>query len=268
MSNLANLYTDEIKKQFEVFYANWEPGAAVELGDYGLLDGNIFLHIGKLKDDFPEFSGDVIKITADQWKDHKEFQSESGVEVNLLSKGSLNARGIPVAKATLEVKFANKDSIFFNAADCTTTRISNKAKIGEILKTLLKNGKWKKEYCVVTDLVQSGLTILAISKSNNSEISFETDSPQIEKINLADASIKVNLHRESSIGYKVEGKEGLYIMMGLCKIKNRFIWWGTGDFEPKTLRFPTSARTMMENSSAIKTEESAEDLAFAQLGIE
>lgn len=265
MASIAKLYSDEIKKHFRVLYANWEPGGPIELGDYGIMDGNIFIPIGKLKEDFPEFAGKMINTTPDPTKDLKEFKSESGVEVNLLAKGSLNTSGAKLAKATLEIKFSKKDSIFFNAAECTTTRITNKAKVGEKLKDLMKQGKWNKEYCVVTDLVKAGRTIIAISQSDSSGISFEVSSSAIEKINLADASIELNITSEKSIGYKVDATDGMYILMGLCKIKNPFLWLG-GGFLPKTTMMTESMEFKIENTSGIRTEDSVDELIFAQMG--
>ncbi len=266
MSKLANLYANELKRHFKILYANWEPGGPLHLGDYGILDGNIFIPKGNLKNDFIEFKGNVIKITADPTADHKEFKSERAVEINLVAKGTVTA-GIPLAKAALEVKFGRKDSIFFNAAGCTTNRISNKLKVGEILKELLKEKKWEKEYCVVTDLVKAGRTVIAISQGRNSTISFEAESPAVERINLADASVKLNLTSERSIGYKVDGAEGLDILLGLCKIKNAFIW-GSGEFGHKAMRMTESMEFRIENSSAFKTEESLDELYFGQMGKE
>jgi hypothetical protein len=117
------------------------PGAPIELGDYGIMDGNIFIHMGKLKNDFEAFAGDVIQLSTDPTKDLMEFKSESGVDVNFMAKGSVNAAGTTLAKAALEIKFSEKDAVFFNAADCTTTRIANKAKVGDILMQMLEDKK-------------------------------------------------------------------------------------------------------------------------------
>ena len=67
----------------------------------------------KLKEDFEEFQGNVIKTVLDLTKDHKSFKSEKGVDINLKSKGLQDASGVPLAKAVLEIKFSSKDSIFF-----------------------------------------------------------------------------------------------------------------------------------------------------------
>lgn len=268
MSKIADLYADQIKRNFKVFYANWEPGGPVELGDYGIMNGNIFTPVGKLKNDFAEFKGNVIEVADDATKDHKEFKSEGGVQVNMATKGSLSASGTTLAKASLEIKFTKKDSVFFNAAECTTTRISNKVKVGKILKSLLDDDRWEKRYCVVTELVTAGKTLVAISQSNDSAISFEADSPTLERINLTDASIKINLASERSIGYKVDAGEGLIILLGLCKMKNAFPWIDGAEFEPKTFKMTESTMLQIENEPKIKTENNSDELYFGQMGKE
>jgi len=275
MSKIAHLYSDEVKKNFEVFYANWEPGGPVELGDYGFMNGNIFIPHGKLKNDFTEFAGGMIQFSTDTTKDLKEFKSDGGVEVNLVPKGSVNMYGIAVVKASLDIRFSKTDSVYFHAADCTTTRISNKAKIGEVLKQLYKEGKWDNDYYVVTDLVQAGRTIIAISQDRNSGISFEAESPLIEKINLADAGIKLNISSEKSIGYKVDAEEGLDILLGLCKLRKSFIG-GNVTFKARKLKMEESLQFIIEKDEEIGDEEDNDedmdenqeddDLVFEQMG--
>ncbi|MCL6102726.1 MAG: hypothetical protein M1292_09580 [Bacteroidetes bacterium] len=266
MGSIANVYADAVKKHFKVLYGNWEPGAPIELGDYGVMEGNIFIPMGKLKKDFPEFEGDFLQFTPDQTKDNKEFKSEVGVEVSLLPKGSLSVQGVELAKATLDIKFSSKNMVYFNAAGCTTTRITNKAKLGEVLKQLLSAGRWKKEYCVVTDLVQTERAIIAISNSGNAGISIEADSPLIEKINLADASIKMSLKTEKDIGYKVPADEGLMLLIGICKIKNPFLWWG-GNLVPLAEIKGPDVLYRIENAPEIVTESSVDELIFGQMGM-
>lgn len=267
MSRIANVYSDAVKKHFRVLYANWEPGSPIALGDYGVMEGNIFIPMGKLKKDFPEFKGDFLQFTPDQTKDNKEFKSQGGVEVSLLPKGSLSVQGVELAKATLDIKFSSTNMVYFNAMGCTTTRITNKAKLGEVLKVLLTDGRWKKEYCVVTDLVESEKAIVAISNSSNSGISFEADSPLVEKINVGDASIKLSLKNEKDIGYKVPADEGLSLLIGLCKIKNPFLWWG-GNFVQKARLMNSAIQYRMENAPEFVTEDSVDDLIFGQMGMD
>jgi hypothetical protein len=82
--SIADLYLDQLKKHFKIFYANWVLGGPIKLGDYGIIQGNIFIPIGNFEDDFPnEFPSNTIQIAQDPTKDQKEFKSERGVEVIL-----------------------------------------------------------------------------------------------------------------------------------------------------------------------------------------
>lgn len=264
MTSTAKLYASEIKKHFRTLYANWEPGGPIELGDYGMLDGTIFTPLGKLSEDFPEFAKGLIKTQKDNSADHKEFRSEGGVDVSFYAKGSVNGAGTTLAKAAIEVKFGHKDAIFFNAAGCTTDRISNKAKVGEVLKKLFEEKKWKRTFCVVTDLVTAGQTIIAISQGNNSSITVEADSPAVQRINLADAKMGITITSERNIGYKVDAENGLILLLGLCQIKPKFLGTG-GDFNVKTITKRSKSLTAGSLKASAITDA---DLSFIQLGLE
>jgi len=256
MSKIANIYSDAIKSHFKVLYANWEPGTPIELGDYGNMDGNLFIPMGKLKNDFPAFKKVLLQTTSDIKKDNKEFKSESGVQVNLLPKGALSVQGAVLAKATLDIKFAGKHIVYFNAIGCTNTRITNKAKLGEKLIELYNKKKWNKNYYVVTDLVEADKAIIAISNSSDSGISFEAESPLLKKINLSDASIKLDLKMEKDIGYKVPADEGLILLIGLCKIETH-LFSSEKEFKPitKGLSGAISYRmTNQTNSESLNTD--------------
>jgi len=261
MSSTANLYANEVKKHFKTLYANWEPGQDLRLGDYGSLEGNLFIPEGNLEEDFPQdFPQGFIILRDDGTTDHKDFRSESGVDVTFSAKGSAGPGGAPLAKATLEVKFGHKDAIFFDAAGCTTERISNKAKVGEVIAKLHANKKWDTRHCIVTDLVTAGRTILAVSQSASSSITVEASSDAVKQIDLSDASVGLGFTSAKSIGYKVEAKQGLYLLMGLCQYKKGFLGIG-GGFGPRAAR-----RGRLRSNAANAADQ--EDMRFIQLGME
>src|SRR5690606_13093943 len=259
---IAKLYSREVKRNFKVLFANWLPGSPIELGDYGIMRGDIFVPMGKLKNDFPEFAGDVIQTELDPTSDHKEFKSGDGIEVRFSPKGSITAGGAPLAKASLEVAFSRENSVFFDAAECRTTRIANKARLGEIVKSLMAQDRWNRKFCVVTEVVQAGRTTIAISSGRDSSISFEADSPAIQNINLADAGIGFSVARERDIGYKLNAPNGLSILIGLCKMKSPFLT-PVKNFSPlETLDTLSNGAEVAEE---VDTEVSVDELTFGQL---
>lgn len=50
MASIVEIYTGAVRANLKPLFANWEPGKPVELGDYGILSGDAFIHIGNIKD--------------------------------------------------------------------------------------------------------------------------------------------------------------------------------------------------------------------------
>lgn len=170
MSSIATVYSNAVKKHFKTFFTNWEPGVPLALGDYGYLEDNIFIPIGKITDDYPEIGDTFLKFTFNPSKNHEEFKSGSGIEVKLEPGVSMSVKGVALAKAVLNINFSSENQVYFNAIGCKTTRITNKAMLGYSLEPLMTEGRWKKEFCVVTDLVEADKVLIAISNSNSSGI--------------------------------------------------------------------------------------------------
>lgn len=226
MSSIGKIYTREVKKHFRKLRANWEPGEQVELGDFGIMTsgGHIFQRLGNIK---RKFNID-FDIRQDPTKDHKWFASSRGVSVKFNAKGQLDNPASPVtANARVKVEFSKEKAVFFNAAQCTTTSVEDKLKLSDAIFKLYKQGKWKKRYVVITDLVTAGKTMIAISSSSDSEFVVEAESKAIKTINLADASIGLTVSAKKNVGYSVDAKNGLIPLIGLSKLQSKFLGLGT-----------------------------------------
>lgn len=261
MSTTVKTYTEAVYDNLNPLYANWEPGAPVSLGDFGELRDRTFVRLGNIA----EF-GMTFDPIDDDTPDHKFFTSEDSVEVKFNARGNVPIDGVANAKATLEVAFANKDAVFFNAADCIHSMIASKVKLGKDVMAAYDdgNGDWQREWVVVTDLVTAGATTIAVSLGNSASIVFEAEA-NVEKINLADANLGLSIKSSSNVGLQVVADHGLVLLLGLCKIQTTFLWW-SDKFKPLA-RGLNDARMLnvYENSSRIVTEESSEALYFGQL---
>ena len=258
MIGAVEIYTDAVYNNFKPLHANWEPGRPVQLGDYGVMKGRTFVHLGNIKDLGVNFSE-----RADETSDDKQFTSTSDVNVTFHAKGTTTA-GVVNAKAGLEVAFGSKDAVFFNAADCTYNMIADKAAVGKRILALNDKEEWQREWVVVTDLVKAGATTVAISGGASASILFEAKG-DVDRIDLADASIGLSVKSSKNVGYRVVAANGLYPLIGLCKIQSAFLFW------PREFR-PLSAsigdfhiRGAREDSPRIKTEDTAASLYFGQL---
>lgn len=234
MGKIARIYAKAVRKNFKVLFANWAPGNPISLGDYGPLQDDIFIPMGNLKQDFKEFKGNGLKIINDPSPDQKEFKSAQGIDVNISPQVEISVQGTPMAKVDLDIRFKTSKAVYFKANECTTSRIANKAMVGEKIVELAKAGRWNEDYYVVTDVVEAQSAIVAISNSSNAGIVIEATSPALNQINLGNASAQFKVTSEKDIGFKLVANKGMILLLGLCTLEKK-------GFMPKSKLFKRSA---------------------------
>lgn len=237
MDKIHNIYTNEIRENLKPLFANWEPNNPIKLGDYGYLNDNIFVPFGNIKD-----LGINYSIREEENKSRKSFHTKGGVSFKLNSKSELTTNA-----ASLELEFTKQNAVFFNASGCYFEIISNKAEIGNEILLLLKQGKWKKDYVVVTDILNASNSLIVISSSDNAKIHFDANT-DVSVIDLADAELDLSLKFQQNIGYCIENKRGLKPLMGLSKIQAKFLWMNN-EFMPHQI---LPIEELMDNDENIK----------------
>lgn len=258
--NIAKIYTDAVRQNLNPLYANWNPGEPRQLGDFGILRDNIYIHQGNIS----SLGIKKFKPRTDTRSDRKYFTTQGGVSYKLNAQGSVNA-GQVNANAGIDITFSKSDAVFFNAAECITSMIEDKSDVGDQIMALYKAGKWQREYVVITDIVKCGNALIAISAGNNASIEVQANTPGVKSIDLAKANVDFGITSQSDVGYTVVGDKGLDLLIGLSKIQSKFLW--TGDnFRPMAFAVSHMMLTAMQDSPHHKTEHDEEkDLYFGQL---
>ncbi|MBU4566449.1 MAG: hypothetical protein KMY53_05935 [Desulfarculus sp.] len=260
MASIVDIYAGEVHRNLKPLYANWDPGRQARLGDVGILKDDVFIHVTSLDN-----LGVSFNTRDDPASDHKFFISQNGSKVTSHAKGSLDANGIAFVNAALEVEFTSDKAVMFNAADCSYSMIDDKNKLGQEVMDLYKNKKWKKKWVVITDLITSGSTTLAISGGSTSSIVFQATG-NVQQIDLADASLGLSVAKSQQIGYQLVASHGLTPLFGLCKIQSNF-WYGN-QFEPmhKALAmFDASIATTLVDSPSTRTKGDEDPVHFGQM---
>jgi len=222
-SKAYRTYSESLRDHFKVFYANWPPGELLRLGDTGTLDGKIFIRDGNVQSDL----GLQVDSRTDQTGDHYSFKSEDSVSIGFTAKGQTTAQPGLAARAAIEIGFSSKDSVFFNAAGVRHHSLENPALLGRLILELHKQGKWSPRRFVVTRLVESDNCTTIISGSSRSSIRLEAQS-DVPRIDLADASLKLDVATENSIAFEIVSASGHYPLLGLSGIKPAR-WYVPGD---------------------------------------
>jgi len=218
MSSLASEYCDQLKQNFKTFYAPFPPNQPVQLGDYGVLNGNIFVPIGRVSD--LGIDTGSIRRMPERASDF-EFTTEGSVDVEFHAAGGATPTGVPI-KAGLDISFSKKFSVFFTAVKCIPTFIENQVSLGNSVVQALQSGRWQRKFVLITSLVEAGSTTIVVSAADQSGISLEASSAAVPAIDLGDLSVKLAIKSTRSIGFKAITQGGLTPLIGLSKVKGVF----------------------------------------------
>jgi hypothetical protein len=205
---LADTYCENIHKNIEPYYATWLPTVPVHLGDYGKMDGKIFIRQGNIKTDF----GVDFTVEADTDSGDFEYKS-SGTNAANVSAGADS-----VVKALLKISFTNAGEIFFVAANCLADLMNNIPSVLEQLGPKFKAKKMK-GYMVVTQVVKAGTSSIAVSSDKGAELDIEASTPALPTIDLKNPQAQVSVKSEQNISFKVVAKGGLSPLFDLEEIK-------------------------------------------------
>lgn len=224
--SIASIYCNEIRSSFRKYFGNWEPTELMKLGDIGVIENNMFIHIGNLS------SMGITNLVVEEQVGvgNKTFSSKDSVSVTFSSKATSEQLN---TKAGLKIAFSKGDSLFFNAVDCSVQRFADKIDLGNKILDLYKIRKnWKRNWVVVTDLIISKNTTIAVSESANSSVSLEAKSDLIEQVDMLDAELSLAIVNNNQVGYCVESKRDIIPLIGVCAIKDT--WFEPASFNTLT----------------------------------
>jgi len=242
MKKAYDIYTEAIRDHFKVFYANWPIGEPIKLGDYGIMNGRIFIREGNIIDDYDiQFQSRI-----DTTQDHYYFKSTDSVKVEFFPKGSYIQPGMPRIKASMKIDFASEESVFFNAAGIKNHSIENLAKLGESILAMFKQKNWSEKRVIVTRLVQADSTTIIISGKSGASITLGAEGEAIPNIDLADASIRMSVRVDDGVAFKIITEDGYFPMIGISGIKPKH-WWVPGSEDVWT---PLAKRVYISISSS------------------
>ncbi len=218
MASAQGQYTNEMKKKFG-YYATWNPGVPLKLGDIGTFSDNVFTRLSNLTDRGIEF-----EIRPDETKTPLEHNSEGSVSVTTKLSGTVAPQGSVLTNldAGIIVEFSKENSTLFKANNTTSPSIKDTIKLGEQVLKLYREGKWNKNWVIVTELVEAENATVIISNNSNSKIELKAnaniDAPTFD---IADAEFKFSTQFSKGLETKIISAEGLTPLFKVMGMKTR-----------------------------------------------
>ncbi len=218
MASAQGQYTNEMKKKFG-YYATWNPGVPLKLGDIGTFNDNVFTRLSNLEERGIEF-----EIRQDTTKTPLEHNSEGSVSVTTKLSGTVAPQGSVLTNldAGIIVEFSKENSTLFKANNTTSPSIADSIKLGEQILELYREGKWNKNWVIITELVEAENATVIISNNSNSKIELKAnaniDAPTFD---IADAEFKFSTQFSKGLETKIISAEGLTPLFKVMGMKTR-----------------------------------------------
>jgi len=220
MKAVEKQYTDEMKENFG-YYAAWNPGVPLQLGDIGTLDGNVFTRIGSLSDQNISF-----EKRPDPTKINLEYNSHGNVTLTTKLEGAIAPVGsiLKDTDAGIVVEFGKENSTLFKANNTTSPSIKDQIKLGDEVLKLYRDGKWDKHWMVITELVEAESATIIISNNSNAKIELKANANiSASAIDIADAKFGFSTQISHGLETSIISKEGLTPLFKVMGIRLRFL---------------------------------------------
>jgi len=233
MSTINSFYMDTMNEEFG-YFATWDPGTHLAVGDVGLMTGNEFKRWTSL---------DEKKIPYKKLKDptpsQKDYQTEGSVTVRAKLQGEPELPGstLKIAEAGINVKFSKQAAFVFKAVNAYNDTIADLDALGtEILERYdMGKGLWKKEWVVITELVRAESGTVIISKSQNGCIDLRAKvGIGLESLNIANGEAGLNVATKRDISVQVIADKGMTPLFKIAGLSHPILGiFGYPTFKPK-----------------------------------
>ena len=223
--SIAEQYSKEMCKHFGGgYYAVWEPGVKIQLGDIGVLNNYVFTQIGSV---LIEPCNLIFTVREGINPIHKAmYVSEGSVNWSILGDAQVAPMNVVLNNigAGVALEFSKEKSTFFEALNIKHHTIENKIVLGNSILALYKKGIWKKQWVVVTEVSVAGSATILISQTAGAKVEIKASaSIGAAGISLADPSLGLSFQNAKGLGYQTLAQEGITYKVKLLGVKHPFL---------------------------------------------
>ena len=226
MKGPARQYTREMYRKFR-YFATWEPTKHLSLGDIGEMQKNEFIRISNLANFNIPFA-----TCTDPTPGNLEYHSQGGVSITTKLAGTFPPQGsiLNQADAGLSVEFAKEKAVMFKANNTRNTSIDDVISLGQTLMQLFKQGKWQRNWVVITELIDARAATILISNNRGSKLELKANANlSAPGIDIADAAFQFSPVVSRGMATTVVAQTGITPLFKVMGIKRKGILgarWG------------------------------------------
>lgn len=212
----AKIYTKELKRHIQKI-ATWMPDEHLEIGQIGVMKNYGFIPKSHLDKKSIPFS-----IKKDPTASDIDYQTQGAVSISPLLSGNVPVAGqVPTTvKASVKINFSQKNAVVFKAKNVYHHYIDNLEEVEKAILQRYSEDSWEKDWVVITGLSVADSATIIISGAQNSEIALKAGADiAVAHIDIADASLGLQIAKDQNINVKHIAKQGLTPLFRAHKVK-------------------------------------------------
>jgi hypothetical protein len=218
VEGLSAQYTREMRRHFN-YSATWLPTANVCVGDVGILTGGEYQRVGFLADFGIEYTTIAAPTIA-----ALSYASANAVNMTVKLAGAVPIPGsaLSPADAGIQLTFGAENAVFFQAADCASTSISNLVALES--QIIARNGEqaWPADYVVIIEVLHAQCATIVISSSDNAMVELKARATvEISSATLADTNAGLQIAQSRNIGTQIIARGGLVPLFKAYGLRRR-----------------------------------------------
>ena len=225
MSAFKN-YNKEVLREYG-YRATWGLGTNIEVGMVGTFVDGVFRQESTLEN----YGITDMQVKKGRLVDDYNFESKRGVDITFKASGDASPANSQLAEAEagFSIHFDREFSVVFRTHQAREIQVQNAAQIGQQIIKLYEEGKWDRDFVVVTNVVQAKAATIIISGEKGGHIDISAKGKAtVSDIDLANLSADLDVKWSSKIEQKMVAKKGATPLFRIHGIKKG--WFRGGKF--------------------------------------
>lgn len=210
---ITDLYVKEFRRNIKYYYPNWKPSEKRELGDFGILERNIFSKIGNIRE---------LGISFEILEHDVDGCESFGSNATITSTGKLTGGMSAVINAQIEINLKKESSVFLNSIFKKNYEIKSLYELEYQILKKLEQQEWNKKHVIITSIVESYNTIVAISEGIDSNVVLGCEAQNIVDLNKVELGFTLINKTDGVYSYFTRNDSSIIPMFRLAKLKGLF----------------------------------------------
>ena len=212
--------------------------------------------------------GISFRVRQDKSPTPLDYISKQGTSVitKIAGEASDAIPALPTAKAGISLSFSSEGGYVFQAAESYEPTIEDMVSVNKQVVNAYSEGRWEKNWAIITKIVNVPYATYIISESSDSELVLEADADLKQGIaDLGNASINLTWKKQTGAFVKMRGAKDISPFFQLARLKRP---WPFGDFSLTTKMsrtFSTSDPLESITPQTVRENKEVEDSLFLDL---